>query len=112
MNVHAENKKQFKCKLCPKAFSQKTGLTKHIQGQKPFKCHYWDKCFAYTGTRIHHTINEHELEKKLPCPTCGKLFGLPKWLEDHENAVLDILEICSRIRRFLYSTIYFNESIT
>ena len=32
-------------------------------------------------------INEHEPEKKLPCPTCGKLFGLPKWLKDHENAV-------------------------
>eukprot|EP01084_Bolivina_argentea_P291011 500065_1 len=55
-DIH-ENKREYKCKYCPKAFNHKWDLKSHENihtGNKPYKCKYCNECFANSSSNCKH----------------------------------------------------------
>ncbi|GBM85213.1 Histone-lysine N-methyltransferase PRDM9 [Araneus ventricosus] len=77
--------KRFLCKVCGKAFGQKTHLNAHHRthtGEKHFACHMCDKRFTQQGDLTRH-IRTHTGEKPFECHICSKGFGQKKLLVLH-----------------------------
>ncbi|CAL8143042.1 unnamed protein product [Orchesella dallaii] len=56
------NIRPHKCPTCPKSYTEKTQLTKHMRThtkEKPFKCPLCDKRFPYTSSRARHVQEVH-----------------------------------------------------
>ena len=83
--VHAseifEENENYKCELCPKIFSSKGNIEKHIknihEGQKNNKCDFCDKAFKDLYDLKRHIRCVHERQKNYKCDICGKCFGRP-----------------------------------
>ena len=87
MNVHT-GERPYKCKYCPKAFKDSTGLKTHHQSHeniKPYKC---DQCENKAFRRL-EDLKKHELKhrgiKLHVCSFCAKSFSSLATLNSHEK---------------------------
>ncbi|XP_072380244.1 uncharacterized protein [Diabrotica undecimpunctata] len=80
---HSE--KQFKCKLCDKAYSTKAHLKVHMsihENNRPFLCNVCGKDFNYANALTYH-MRLHTGEKNYHCEYCPKRFRMINSLNRH-----------------------------
>jgi len=89
MNVHT-GERPYKCKYCPKAFKDSTGLKTHHQSHeniKPYKC---DICDDKAFRRL-EDLKKHQLKhagiKLHVCSFCAKSFSSLSTLNSHEKKI-------------------------
>lgn len=87
MQQHSTEDKPHGCHLCPKSFSRKRELDRHIAthtGMKPFKCTNCDKKFGRKDKLVRHMrIHESREDKTLTCPICFAGFMRKDTLTQH-----------------------------
>ncbi|KAJ7584262.1 hypothetical protein C8J56DRAFT_789737, partial [Mycena floridula] len=68
-NVHLNHRPHI-CKVCHKAFSQKSGLTVHMNKQRPFSCghHSCRSTFGDPSSAARHRREKHESLGAYTCP--------------------------------------------
>ena len=89
MNVHT-GERPYKCKYCPKAFKDYTGLKTHHQSHedvKPYKCDICDnKAFRRLDDLKKHQL-KHAGIKLHVCSFCAKSFSSASTLNSHEKKI-------------------------
>ena len=77
--------KKYKCNQCPKSFSKKYGLAKHVKHihTKKHKCDKCDKAYGDPQKLKDHVMSVHEGVKHLKCKFCNKAFGYGSNLSAH-----------------------------
>ncbi|XP_028133177.1 zinc finger protein 567 isoform X2 [Diabrotica virgifera virgifera] len=77
--------KQFKCKLCNKAYATKAHLKVHMsihENNRPFLCNVCGKDFNYANALTYH-MRLHTGEKNYHCEYCPKRFRMINSLNRH-----------------------------
>ncbi len=81
-----ENKREFECKVCDKAFNTKKNLSNHQRfihlSTRNFKCPECEKSFKRIYDLKKHSIVHSEI-RNFECPICGKLFKRNSCLQSH-----------------------------
>ncbi|XP_072140170.1 uncharacterized protein [Dermacentor andersoni] len=75
VTVHT-GERSFKCHFCPKSFSQKGTLNRHLRvhtGERPFKCHLCPQRFSQKSILNDH-LCVHSGERPYHCPSCAQTF--------------------------------------
>ncbi|XP_073823764.1 uncharacterized protein [Musca autumnalis] len=110
LNFHIDPE-YFKCKICEKVFTNRTGLNNHMKFHEPrrFTCDQCNKKFV-TKQGLQHHILRHipESERKFPCTECGRLYASQVLLNHHrkfthESTNLRDCEICGETVRYSYN---------
>ena len=77
-SVHEDKKKDFKCDICDKSFSQEAIMNIHMKsvhgGLKAFKCKICEKGFSLKTDMNRHISSVHEGKKPFICMICDKGF--------------------------------------
>ncbi|XP_037730612.1 gastrula zinc finger protein XlCGF57.1-like [Drosophila subpulchrella] len=82
-------KKRHHCSYCPKHFSKKSSLQRHLgthTGDHPFKCTYCVESFYYKSILETH-LRFHTGEKPFKCTHCSKTFTQNSHLLRHMRSV-------------------------
>nr|XP_016926029.1 gastrula zinc finger protein XlCGF26.1-like [Drosophila suzukii]XP_016926030.1 gastrula zinc finger protein XlCGF26.1-like [Drosophila suzukii] len=83
-------KKRHSCNYCPKHFSKKSSLQRHLgthTGDNPFKCTYCVESFFHKSILETH-LRSHTGEKPFKCTHCSKAFTQNSHLQRHMRTVL------------------------
>ncbi|KAK9721001.1 Zinc finger, C2H2 type [Popillia japonica] len=79
--------KQLKCTYCPKMFSHRGDMNKHLRthtGEQPFSCHICQRKFKHTSNLKRH-LTVHSGDKPYICNLCGKKFNRKDKMESHRR---------------------------
>ncbi|KAI4458122.1 zinc finger protein [Holotrichia oblita] len=79
--------KQLKCTYCPKMFSHRGDMNKHLRthtGEQPFSCHICQRKFKHTSNLKRH-LTVHSGDKPYTCNLCGKKFNRKDKMESHRR---------------------------
>merc|ERR1711933_190086 len=82
--------RNWKCKLCPKAFFDKQVLLCHQRvhdGKKPFQCNQCKMRFTQGSSLKLHIKNTHLKQRNYKCSYCGKRCATKSELRSHAAAV-------------------------
>ena len=82
-----EGQKNYKCKLCDKAFTKPGSVKIHIatvhEKQKNHKCDLCAKAFSVKQDLQRHIANVHEGQRNFPCHLCNKAFSQKSAIKTH-----------------------------
>lgn len=83
--------KRYECPRCPRVFTDKGNLRKHIAGvhekSRKHTCTVCGKKFAFHDGLRRHTSQVHLNERKYTCTTCGLSFKQASHLAKHQKAL-------------------------
>lgn len=82
--------KQLKCAYCPKLFSHRGDMNKHLRthtGEEPYSCHICHRKFKHTSNLKRH-LTVHSGDKPFQCSLCGKKFNRKDKMESHRKTRL------------------------
>ncbi|XP_063903188.1 zinc finger protein 271-like isoform X2 [Zophobas morio] len=89
-------KREFVCKQCNKAFSCKQNYEVHLKavhaGERPFACEICNKRFSYANCLKVHLLQHYsktdndDLSTQYKCPSCPKTFRHPSSLQYHKDS--------------------------
>ncbi|XP_076271472.1 transcription factor hamlet-like isoform X2 [Rhynchophorus ferrugineus] len=86
---HNCRRNEYRCDLCPKAYSDKPCLIKHradIHGEtKKYHCENCPKVFTDPSNLQRHIRTNHVGARSHACPECGKTFGSSSGLKQHTH---------------------------
>ncbi|XP_030758572.1 histone-lysine N-methyltransferase PRDM16-like isoform X2 [Sitophilus oryzae] len=86
---HNYRRNEYRCDLCPKAYSFKPCLIKHraqIHGEtKKYHCENCPKVFTDPSNLQRHIRTHHVGARSHACPECGKTFGTSSGLKQHTH---------------------------
>jgi hypothetical protein len=78
-NTGIQKGKKFQCQLCPKAFTRRFDLKRHVdvvhKNIPLFKCEICSKSYGYRGKLKSHVDTVHKNLKPFKCQYCPKTFG-------------------------------------
>ncbi|PIO26989.1 hypothetical protein AB205_0114910, partial [Aquarana catesbeiana] len=77
----------YKCPLCPKTYTQRSTLTKHLRthtGHRPYRCTVCGKSFIQNSDLVKHH-RTHTGEKPYSCSICDKRFAESSSLMKHKR---------------------------
>nr|XP_029733245.1 transcription factor grauzone-like [Aedes albopictus] len=100
------NPEAFKCKLCDRSYTLRTGYVRHMHrrhpNNDPFRCDQCPKRFPSADLLNRHTANHNRFTHKIiKCHICGQRFGRKLRLREHmiavhEKTAVYVCEICSK----------------
>ncbi|XP_055370787.1 zinc finger protein 510-like [Condylostylus longicornis] len=105
---------RFKCHICNKNFTQKTGLNRHIlihTGERPYKCDKCGKKFSQSKSLKFH-MAVHGINNSFNCTICHYKFIKAENLKIHmrekhsagsETTSLHVCEFCKKSFKLRYS---------
>lgn len=79
-------KSSHPCSQCPKCFSSKSSLERHMlshSDERFYPCNLCDKSFKRETHLKRHMDNVHSQKRPYPCPVCEQTFKLPHHLQGH-----------------------------
>ncbi|GJQ77052.1 hypothetical protein Trydic_g23624 [Trypoxylus dichotomus] len=82
--------KQLKCTYCPKLFSHRGDMNKHLRthtGEQPYSCDICQRKFKHTSNLKRH-LAIHSGDKPFTCDLCGKKFNRKDKMESHRRTRL------------------------
>ncbi|KRT85627.1 zinc finger protein [Oryctes borbonicus] len=82
--------KQLKCTFCPKMFSHRGDMNKHLRthtGEQPYSCQICQRKFKHTSNLKRH-LAIHTGNKPFACDLCGKRFNRKDKMESHRRTRL------------------------
>jgi hypothetical protein len=96
---------QFKCELCPRAFSWKPSLQRHRalshEDIRKYPCENCSKVFTDPSNLQRHIRTHHVGARSHACPECGKTFATSSGLKQHTHIHSSVkpfqCEVCFKV---------------
>ncbi|CAH0564476.1 unnamed protein product [Brassicogethes aeneus] len=89
ISKHNHRRDEFRCELCPKAYSHRTCLIKHRAVEhgevKKYHCENCPKFFSDPSNLQRHIRTHHVGARSHACPECGKTFQTSSGLKQHTH---------------------------
>lgn len=98
---------QYKCELCPRAFSWRPSLQRHralSHGEiRKYPCENCSKVFTAPSNLQRHIRTHHVGARSHACPECGKTFATSSGLKQHTHIHSSVkpfqCEVCFKVTR-------------
>ncbi|XP_034129876.1 zinc finger protein 778-like [Drosophila guanche] len=84
-DAQAKGCPKLKCPLCPKSYSHRSGLNRHMlvhTGERPYKCSHCLKSFHFSFHLSEH-IRSHQVDPPFICTYCSKSYEHSNSLRKH-----------------------------
>lgn len=114
ITAHRYPPEQFRCELCPRAYSHRPCLLRHraiVHGDlRKYPCENCTKEFTDPSNLQRHIRTHHVGARSHACPECGKTFGTSSGLKQHTHIHSSVkpfqCEVCFKVilQRFEFLT--------